>query len=83
LNDLSRLEGNEPIPKKSVFNRPVGSISMPISLYEKLAYRIECLLFSSRKGDPNYCISMTFDATHFDGLISEGPAKCVYIINTK
>jgi len=70
------------VSKKSVFNRPVGSVSMPISLYEKLAYRIKCVLFSSRKGDLNYCISMTFDTTYFDGLISEGPVKCVYIINT-
>lgn len=42
------------------------------SLYEELRYRIKSLLVSTRKGDPNCCVSMPFDTVHFDGLIRRG-----------
>jgi len=51
---------------------PFSAVLKPFSLYEELAYKIKCLLLSSRKGDPTCCVSMTFDSTHFDGLIRRG-----------
>ena len=42
------------------------------SLYEELCFRIKALLVSTRKGDPNCCMSMPFDKVHFNGLIRRG-----------
>ena len=42
------------------------------SLYEELRFKIKSLLVSSRRGDPNCCVSMPFDTVHFDGLIRWG-----------
>lgn len=39
------------------------------SLFEELRFRIKSLLVSTRKGDPNCCVSMPFDEVHFEGLI--------------
>ena len=45
------------------------------SLYEELRFRIKSLLVSTRKGDPNCCVSMPFDTIHFDGLMRRGVLK--------
>ena len=50
----------------------IGAVLKPFSLYEELTYRIKSLLWSSRKGDPICCVSMSFDTIHFDGLIRHG-----------
>lgn len=78
LSDLTMPEGNEltDYHEGMVFSGTtpgsLSTISKPFSLNEELSYRIQCLLFSTRKGDPICCLSMTFDTTHFDGLIRHG-----------
>ena len=69
-----------------VFTGPlstVSTVSKSFSLYEEMAYRVKCLLFSNRKRDLVCCISMTFDMTHFDGLIRrdtlvKGSKLCIH-----
>ena len=53
----------------SIYWTLVAVSKKPFSLYEEMTYRVKSLLFSSRKRDPVCCISMSFDAIHFDGLI--------------
>ena len=50
----------------------IGAVLKPFSLYEELTYRIKSLSWSSRKGDPICCVSMSFDTIRFDGLIRRG-----------
>ena len=71
LNEDS-MKGNEVTENLQEVNGHASAVSKPFSLYEELAYKIKSLLWSSRKGDPVCCISMTFDTIHFDGLIRRG-----------
>lgn len=88
-NELSDNSSNNADERGMVFNGPlvaVSTVSKPFSLYEELAYRVKSLLFSSRKRDPVCCISMSFDAIHFDGLIRRGTLvkgqQTVYTLST-
>ena len=68
---LNEHEQGESSSDESDTDPPLAPMKQ-FSLYEELAYRIKSLLFSSRKGDPVCCITMSFDSIYFDGLIRRG-----------
>ena len=49
-----------------------GPLQSQCSVFEELVFRIKVLLTSSRKGDPNCRIIMSFDQVSFDNVMFSG-----------
>ena len=61
----SSCDSNDAVSDDVPFRGPLQS---QCSVFEELVYRIKALLTSSRKGDPNCRIIMSFDQVSFDAL---------------